>query len=112
MDVHVHAAITAGVRWRGIDGVTAQEDGATRLEDVLLLDRATALERVLFSQNDDLLAIARARQTQGCSLQGSSMGINSRRPLGKQYLGSLLQAVSGVVTCRQYSWVPVQVGQT
>jgi len=37
MDVHVKAAITAGVRRRGIDVITAQEDGATRLEDIPLL---------------------------------------------------------------------------
>jgi hypothetical protein len=65
MDVHVKAAITAGARRRGIDVITAQEDRATRLEDILLLDRATALERVLFSQDDDLLAIARTHQAQG-----------------------------------------------
>jgi hypothetical protein len=82
MDVHVKAAITAGIRRRGIDVVTAQEDEATRLEDVPLLDRATALGRVLFSEGDDLLAITRARQIQGCSLQGSFMDINSRQPLG------------------------------
>ena len=35
----------------------------TRLEDVPLLDRTTALGRILFSQDDGLLAIARARQT-------------------------------------------------
>ena len=34
MDVHVKAAITAGVRRRGSDMITAREDGATRLEDV------------------------------------------------------------------------------
>ena len=33
MDVHVKAAITTGVRRRGIDVVTAQEDGSQRLED-------------------------------------------------------------------------------
>jgi hypothetical protein len=47
MDVHVKTAIAAGVRRRGIDVITAQENGATRLEDVSLLDRATALGRVL-----------------------------------------------------------------
>jgi predicted nuclease of predicted toxin-antitoxin system len=65
MDVHVKAAMTAGLRRRGIDVVTAQEDGGTRLEDVALLERATALHHVLFSQDDDLLAIARACQTTG-----------------------------------------------
>jgi hypothetical protein len=31
MDVHVKAAITAGLRRRGIDVVTAQEDGGARI---------------------------------------------------------------------------------
>ena len=39
MDVHVNAAITAGVQRRGIDVITAQEDGSRRFEDSLLLDR-------------------------------------------------------------------------
>ena len=55
MDVHVRRAITEGVRLRGVDVFTAQEDGATRLSDAELLDRATALGRVLFSQDEDLL---------------------------------------------------------
>jgi len=59
MDVHVKTAITAGMRRRGIDVLAAQEDEAVRLEDEALLNRATALQRVLFSQDDDLLAIAR-----------------------------------------------------
>jgi predicted nuclease of predicted toxin-antitoxin system len=57
MDVHVKAAITAGLRRRGLDVVTAQEDGGTRQEDAALLEQATALQRVLFNQDDDLLAI-------------------------------------------------------
>jgi hypothetical protein len=59
MDVHVKAAITAGLRQRGIDVLTAQEDGANRLDDDRLLERATALQRVLFSQDDDLLVIVK-----------------------------------------------------
>ena len=86
MDVHVNAAITAGVRRRGIDVVTAQEDGATRLEDVPLLDRTTALERILFSQDDDLLAIARARQTQGVFFAGLIYGHQLAATIGKYVL--------------------------
>jgi hypothetical protein len=37
---------------------------------VALLERATAHERVLFSQDNDLLAIARARQTTGVFFAG------------------------------------------
>lgn len=65
MDVHAHEAITAGLRRRGVDVLTAQEDGARRFADPLLLDRATMLGRVLFSQDEDLLSEAAQRQQRG-----------------------------------------------
>lgn len=65
MDVHVRRAITVGLRLRGVDVLTAQEDGAARLVDPALLDRATELGRVLFSQDDDLLIEAVRRQRNG-----------------------------------------------
>jgi hypothetical protein len=86
MDVHVKAAITAGLRRRGIDVVTAQEDGGTRPEDTALLDRATALQRVLFSQDDDLLVIARARQTAGVFFTGLIYGHQLAATVGKYVL--------------------------
>lgn len=55
MDVHIPRAITDGLRLQGVDVLTAQEDGAARLPDSALLDRSTALGRVLFSQDKDLL---------------------------------------------------------
>jgi hypothetical protein len=58
MDHHVPAAVTAELRRRGIDVLTAQEDGADQLDDDLLLERARQLDRVLFSQDRDLLRIA------------------------------------------------------
>ena len=51
MDVHVQRAISEGLRLRGIDVLTAQEDGGQRLPDPELLNRATVLGRVLFSQD-------------------------------------------------------------
>ncbi len=65
MDVHVPAAITRGLVLRGVDVLTAQLDGTTRLDDSALLDRATAIKRVLFSQDEDLLAEATKRQRSG-----------------------------------------------
>ena len=62
MDVHVHGGITAGLRIREVDVLTAQEDGADRLDDDPLLDRAAVLGRVLFSNDTDMLAIAHRRQ--------------------------------------------------
>jgi len=58
MDHHVPFAITAGLRKRGVDVRTAEEDGSATLEDDPLLARATSLGRILFSQDEDLLVIA------------------------------------------------------
>jgi hypothetical protein len=65
MDVHVRRAVTDGLRLRGIDVLTAQEDEAGELTDPQLLSRATTLGRVLFSQDDDLLREAQKRQQSG-----------------------------------------------
>ena len=66
--------------------MTAQEDGGTRLEDVALLERATALQRVLLSQDDDLLAIARARQTTGVFFTELVYGHQLAATMGKYVL--------------------------
>jgi predicted nuclease of predicted toxin-antitoxin system len=58
MDHHVHSAITAGLRSRGVDCVTAEEDGAAATADEQLLQRATDLGRVLYTNDSDLLVIA------------------------------------------------------
>lgn len=63
MDVHIPKAITDGLRLHGVDVLTAQEDGAARLPDSVLLDRSTALGRVLFSQDKDLLREAVRRRS-------------------------------------------------
>jgi predicted nuclease of predicted toxin-antitoxin system len=70
MDVHVHRAITDGLRLRGVEVVTAQEDGRRRFPDAELLDRASELGRPLFSQDDDLLAEAHRRQEEGLFFAG------------------------------------------
>lgn len=62
MDVHVPLAITETLRRRGINVLRAQEDKAERLEDSVLLDRASALQRVLFTQDDDFLVECAKRQ--------------------------------------------------
>jgi predicted nuclease of predicted toxin-antitoxin system len=65
LDVHVHRAVTDGLRLRKVDVLTAQDDEAADLDDPELLDRATELGRILFSQDDDLLREAKQRQQIG-----------------------------------------------
>lgn len=70
MDVHVRGAVTRQLRLRGVDVITAQEEGAATLPDAVLLERATEAGRILVSQDDDLLAEARARQRAGTEFAG------------------------------------------
>src|SRR4051794_24373751 len=70
MDVNVPIAVTEGLRLRVVDVVTAQEDGAATLADPQLLDRATALGRVLVTHDDDLLREAARRQHAGEAFAG------------------------------------------
>ncbi len=65
MDVHVKEAVTLGLRRRGVDVLTAQEDGTATLDDASLLDRAGTLNRLVFTQDNDFLAEANRRQTSG-----------------------------------------------
>lgn len=74
MDVHVRRAVTNGLRLRVVDVLTAQEDGASRLPDPELLDRATELGRILFTQDDDLLREAHFRQETGVAFSGVVYG--------------------------------------
>ena len=70
MDVHVPRAITETLQLHDVDVITAQEDHADRLSDPKLLERATQLGRVLFSQDSDLLREAARRQHSGESFSG------------------------------------------
>jgi rRNA-processing protein FCF1 len=70
MDVNVRRAVTEGLRLRGVEVLTAQEDGSRELEDDALLDRATELGYVLFTQDEDLLREAARRQEQGAAFTG------------------------------------------
>lgn len=65
MDHHVPASVSEGLRRRGCDVVTVWEDGYAEREDSDLLTRATELERVVFTQDDDFLGLARQWQIAG-----------------------------------------------
>ena len=69
-DVHVPIAIADGLRLRDVDVLRAQEDGAAEFEDPRLLDRATALDRVLFTQDKGFLREANRRNERGEAFSG------------------------------------------
>lgn len=83
MDHNVPLAITNGLRIRGVDVVTAYEDGRHRASDPELLDRATDLNRVLFSRDDDLVSEAVRRQRANVSFGGVIYAHQLRVPIGR-----------------------------
>ncbi|MEG4172769.1 MULTISPECIES: DUF5615 family PIN-like protein [unclassified Microcoleus] len=74
MDVHIPQAITEQLRRRGVDVLTAIEDGGTELPDDELLERATQLGRVLFTQDIRFRAMAQDWQRQEKQFAGLIFG--------------------------------------
>ena len=83
MDHHVPRAITIGLRIRSVDVITAHEDAANRLSDVHLLDRASKLGRVLFTQDDDLVVEAVRSQRDTIPFSGVIYAHQLRTSIGR-----------------------------
>ncbi len=83
MNHHVPAAVTDGLRLRGVDVLPAYEDGAARHDDDRLLTRAGDLGRVLYSQDEDLLAIAEGRLRSGEWFAGLIYGPQRKLTVGQ-----------------------------
>jgi hypothetical protein len=58
MDHQFPASVTRGLRRRGIDALTALEDGTEKYPDDLLLARATELNRLVVTHDKGFLRIA------------------------------------------------------
>ncbi|MCI0640742.1 MAG: DUF5615 family PIN-like protein [Gemmataceae bacterium] len=70
MDAHVHRGITEGLRIRQVDVLTVQGDQRSNALDPEILQRATDLGRVLFTQDEDLLREGSLWQQSGKSFAG------------------------------------------
>jgi hypothetical protein len=69
MDHNIQGAVVEALRARGVDCITAAEDGTTTMDDETLLVRATQVGRVLVTHDKDFFAIHEA-----CSSAGRQMG--------------------------------------
>jgi len=95
MDVHIPKAMTAGLRLRGVDVVTAQEDAAATLSDTELLDRVNGLGRVLFTFDGDFLIEADRRLENGIEFNGIIYARSLRVSVGDCINGLELIAKAG-----------------
>lgn len=58
IDHNVPDAVAAGLRRRSVDVLVAQDDGYDHAPDDQLLQRATDLGRIVFTQDEDFLVLA------------------------------------------------------
>lgn len=70
MDHQVPSAVTKGLQRRGIDVLTTEEDQRADWDDESLLRRATELNRVVFTQDDDFIGIGHEWQQTGKVFMG------------------------------------------
>jgi hypothetical protein len=82
IDHNVDRAIVAGLRARGIDVLTAMEDGFDTHDDEAVFERATALGRVAVTNDKDFLAIAHRWQDDGHYFTGLIRARQDRVSLG------------------------------
>lgn len=69
-DVHIPRPITAGLRRRGVDVLTAQQDGMSEASDEAILDRASSLNRIVFTHDNDFLRETARRMKDGIQFSG------------------------------------------
>jgi len=83
MDVHVPLAIVEQLRRRGVDVLTAIEDGFDRKLDDEVLERAGQLGRVVFTQDIRFKSMAEDWQRQGLSFAGLLFGHQTAATIGR-----------------------------
>jgi hypothetical protein len=82
-DQHVPAAIGEALLTRGIDVLTTADDGSEDWDDDAILQRATELERLVFSQDSDFLTLAHVWAKQGRPFAGLVYGHQLRVTIGQ-----------------------------
>lgn len=95
MDEHIPKAITDGLRERGVDVMTVQEDGLTGASDSEVLDRATELRYVVVTYDDDFLSEASRRLKEDICFYGV-IYVTEPRNVSTGKLIEDLETVAGV----------------
>jgi len=109
MDVHVPYPITEQLRRRGIQVLTAQEDGREEAIDELLLLRSTELGYVLFTQDIRFRVMAEDWQRQGRAFGGLIFGHPLHASLGRyvQDLELIAKVTESEEWVNQVGWLPL-----
>jgi predicted nuclease of predicted toxin-antitoxin system len=82
-DQHIQGPIAEGLRRQGIDVLTAEADGRKAAQDETLLERATALGRLLVTNDEDFTVIAASWQALGREFAGLVYITEQQIPYGR-----------------------------
>jgi len=82
-DNNIRDEIVHGLRARGIDVLMAREESNERLRDDLLLDRATSLGRVFFTEDSDFFRITAQWWREGREFAGVVHVDQDAAPIGQ-----------------------------
>ncbi len=107
-DHHVHSAIFAGLRKRGIDVLTAFDDGFDERDDESLLVRSAELGRVLVTYDLGFLSRASRWQHADRVFPGIVFGIQDRVVIGTavRYLEDLATRTSAATIANSVVYLP------
>jgi hypothetical protein len=83
LDVHVPQAIADQLPRLGVDVLTAIEDGCATIPDDQLLERASSLGRVMFTQDIPFRALAEDWQREGRPISGLLFGHQLGATIGR-----------------------------
>jgi predicted nuclease of predicted toxin-antitoxin system len=87
VDECVDARIIAGLRRRGVDLVTAGEQGLLSASDAAQMERAVALGRALVTADQDFLVIVRDMHARGAPFPGVFLS-RGQRPSAMRFATS------------------------
>lgn len=96
MDHNVIRQITEGCRARGLDVLTAREDGFDNQPDDVVLARATELQRVVFTHDTDFIGITGAWLTAARPFPGVVYAAQRSVPIGRAIQD--LELICGALT--------------
>jgi hypothetical protein len=92
IDHQFRAAVVRGLRARGIDVLTAFEDGAERYDDESLLVRATELGRILVTHDNGFLG--RAAEWQQSNSEFAGIAFTAQVPIDIGYVIEYLELIA------------------
>lgn len=108
-DHHIDSAIADGLRRRGVDVVTAFEDGHHQSSDDTLLSHAAELDRILFTQDKGFHSLANRWRLAQRDFPGILFAIQGRATVGDaiKYLEIFVNVMSADEMRNRIEYVPV-----